>query len=69
MQGIGEKTGCEQTMEFAIQKGSMILDYCLNNLNQKPRLWSKTEEFPDFIPWRISKNLPIYNDTSFYNLI
>ena len=40
--------------------------YSLTNLNQKPHIWSQTGEYPDFIPWRISKNLPIYNETSFY---
>ena len=66
MAGIYDQTGCEQTLEFANHKGPMIMDYVLNNLNKKPKIWSQTEEYPDFIPWRISKNLPIYNRTSFY---
>ena len=63
---IPEKTGCEKTLGFSKHKGPMIFEQCLNTLNEKPDIWSKTEEFPEFIPWRISKNLPIYNKTSFY---
>ena len=62
---IDEKTGCEKTLGFSKHKGPMIFEQCLTTLNDKPHIWSKTEEFPDFMPWRISKNLPIYNETSF----
>ena len=61
-----EKSGCEKTLAIAEHKGPMIFEQCLNTLNDKPYIWSKTEEYPEFIPWRISKNLPIYNETSFY---
>ena len=62
-----EKTGCEQTLAFAIHKGPMIFQECINFLNDKPHIWYKTKEYPDlYIPWRVSKNLSIYNETSFY---
>ena len=63
---VPEKTGCEKTLEFAKHKGPIIFEQCLETLNEKPHLWHQTEGYPDFISWRISKNLPIYNETSFY---
>ena len=64
--GTSKQTGCEKVPSWAKHNGPKIFQKLLDTIESEPSSFASTEEFPEFIPWRLSKNLPIYNETTFY---
>ena len=63
---IFKQTDCEKVPSWAKHNGPKVFQKLLDTIESEPRSTHLTEEFPEFIPWRLSKNLPIYNETSVY---
>jgi hypothetical protein len=62
-----QSTDCNLASAHTKHRGPDLFQYAIDQLNENhprvKRLTEMTALLPEWIPWRISKNLPVYNQT------